>query len=80
MKNCVPSLHVWSNVCLLKFVMYIHTYLPHVIPTQTGAFLGYNITHSDLFDFEDEDLGHKSLAEMKKMVSLQLYLSYVIYM
>ena len=40
--------------------------------THTGAFFGYNITHSTLFDYEDDDLGHKSLAEMKQMVSLQL--------
>ena len=56
----------------LQSVYTIHTYVRTCV-IQTGAFFGYNITHSNLFDYEDDDLRHKSLAEMKKMVSLYNY-------
>jgi len=35
----------------------------------TGPVLGYNLTHTTLFDYERDDLRGKSLAEMEKLAS-----------
>jgi len=64
--------------------MYVHMCLRMYVGT-TGPVLGYNLTHTTLFDYERDDLRHKSLAEMEKLASsyftfiLQLYVHNCLY-
>ena len=44
--------------------------------TTKGPILGYNLTHTTLFDYDRIDLRDKSLTEVKKLVSI-LHYSYM---